>query len=579
MTNKSIRDKSQWELLRNSLSAKVLRTTLMGSLVLGIAALIMALVMNSYTLIEQGVRVSWHVASQASRTINESEVDVSYMKDKVTEIYSGLSDEQRPKTETEEYRKLFDHLLSDDMFHEAYSILDTYYQGSDGISDIYLAFIDEERKALVYLLDPDMSDETGCWPGDWEPLGDREISKFLNWDGEDRLYDIGNTDRYGIMITSAVPLYDIDGNRVCYVMADARMTDIFTRVMRFVVRFALGLVAVTLLFGLRLSRRMKDRLVKPINQITDTAQEYMEDRKNGIASRRFQHLDIHTGDELEKLSRTMAEMEQAMADYETNLTIITAERERIVTELSLAEKIQAGVLPKTFPAFPDRHEFDIHAAMDPAREVGGDFYDYFLIDDDHLALTISDVSGKGVPGALFMMGAKIMIADYYRLGKSPADVLEAANEAICQSNQEEMFITVWTAILEISTGKVIAANAGHEYPVLRQPGGNFEVMKDKHGFVIGGMEGMKYKEYEFTMEPGSTLFVYTDGVPEATASNGELFGMNRMVESLNKEPDAVTEQVLANVRASVDEFVGEAEQFDDLTMLCVKYFGPEKKEA
>jgi len=338
-------------------------------------------------------------------------------------------------------------------------------------------------------------------------------------------------------------------------------------------------VAVTLLFGLRLSRRMKDRLVKPINQITDTAQEYMEDRKNGIASRRFQHLDIHTGDELEKLSLTMAEMEQAMADYETNLTIITAERERIVTELSLAEKIQAGVLPKTFPAFPDRHEFDIHAAMDPAREVGGDFYDYFLIDDDHLALTISDVSGKGVPGALFMMGAKIMIADYYRLGKSPADVLEAANEAICQSNQEEMFITVWTAILEISTGKVIAANAGHEYPVLRQPGGNFEVMKDKHGFVIGGMEGMKYKEYEFTMEPGSTLFVYTDGVPEATASNGELFGMNRMVESLNKEPDAVTEQVLANVRASVDEFVGEAEQFDDLTMLCVKYFGPEKKEA
>jgi len=162
MTNKSIRDKSQWELLRNSLSAKVLRTTLMGSLVLGIAALIMALVMNSYTLIEQGVRVSWHVASQASRTINESEVDVSYMKDKVTEIYSGLSDEQRAKTETEEYRKLFDHLLSDDMFHEAYSILDRYYQGSDGISDIYLAFIDEERKALVYLLDPDVSDETGC---------------------------------------------------------------------------------------------------------------------------------------------------------------------------------------------------------------------------------------------------------------------------------------------------------------------------------------------------------------------------------------------------------------------------------
>jgi sigma-B regulation protein RsbU (phosphoserine phosphatase) len=577
MEKKSIREMTEKEKARNSLNAKVLRTTLMGSLVLGLAALAVGLFMLTYTLIEQSVKTSYNVVNQAAWSL-EMQEDPAYMTSKVLEIYESLTDEERQKTGTDEYRDHFRQLFGDLKFTTCIDTLDPFLSG-DVVSDVYIGYVDRDRKALVYIFDPDLSEETGCYPGEWEPLNDREMAKLLNWNGEGILYDIGNTERYGYMCTTAVPFFDIHGNRVCFVMADVTLTGILNKMKAFVLRFTLALLPVIALFGLRLSRRMKERLVKPINEITETAQEYMEDRKQGIASRRFMHLNIETGDELEELSLMMADMEQAMADYEANLTIITADRERIVTELTLAEKIQAGVLPKTFPAFPDRHEFDIYAVMDPAREVGGDFYDYYLIDDDHLALTISDVSGKGIPGALFMMSAKIMIADYYRLGKSPADLLEAANNSFCESNKEEMFITVWTAVLEISTGKVVAANAGHEYPVLRHAGQNFEVLKDKHGFVIGGMEGMKYKEYEFTMEPGSTLFVYTDGVPEATAENGELFGMDRMVESLNSDPDASAQQILANVRASVDGFVGEAEQFDDLTMLCIKYFGPQKKEA
>ena len=249
-----------------------------------------------------------------------------------------------------------------------------------------------------------------------------------------------------------------------------------------------------------------------------------------------------------------------------------AERERIGNELDMATRIQKSMLPHQFPPFPDRTEFDIYASMDPAREVGGDFYDFFLIDDDHLCMVMADVSGKGVPAALFMMASKIILQSCAMLGQSAGEILTKTNEAICSNNQAEMFITVWLGILEISTGKVTAANAGHEYPVLMQDG-IFTLMKDKHGLVIGGMEGVKYKEYEFMLKPGDKLFVYTDGVPEATAAGDVMFGIEKMVSALNKNPRSKPEQILKNVRTAVDDFVKDAEQFDDLTMLCMEYKG------
>ena len=249
------------------------------------------------------------------------------------------------------------------------------------------------------------------------------------------------------------------------------------------------------------------------------------------------------------------------------------ERSRLDTELSMASSIQADMLPNIFPAYPERSEFDIYASMDPAKEVGGDFYDYFFVDDDHLGLVMADVSGKGVPAALFMMISKILVQNYAMAGRGVKETLEAVNHQICTNNREEMFVTVWLGILEISTGRLTAANAGHEYPVLRKADGLFELVKDKHGFVIGGMDGVKYREYELQMTPGSKLFLYTDGVPEATDANKELFGTDRMLEALNAQPDASPEQTLQNVRAAVDAFVKDAEQFDDLTMLCVEYRG------
>ena len=249
-----------------------------------------------------------------------------------------------------------------------------------------------------------------------------------------------------------------------------------------------------------------------------------------------------------------------------------SEKERIKSELDTASGIQQSLLPHQFPPYPDRNEFNIYALMNPAREVGGDFYDYFLIDDDHLCLVIADVSGKGIPAALFMMMSKIIVQSYANTGISPAEILSNANETLSDNNPIEMFVTVWLGILEISTGKLTAANAGHEYPYIMK-NGQFSMLKDKHGFVIGGMKGVRYKEYEVQLEPGDRIFVYTDGVPEATNAQNAMFQNDNLLKALNKDPEASPEQILANVNEAVNDFVKDAEQFDDLTMLCLEYKG------
>ena len=247
------------------------------------------------------------------------------------------------------------------------------------------------------------------------------------------------------------------------------------------------------------------------------------------------------------------------------------------TELRTATQIQEAMLPNVFPPYPERSEFDLYASMDPAREVGGDFYDFFLVDDDHLCMVMADVSGKGVPAALFMMASKIILANNAKMGKSPAQILTDTNASICANNREEMFVTVWLGILEISTGRLTAANAGHEYPALRRADGAFELFKDKHGLVIGAMDFAKYREYEIQLCPGDKLFVYTDGVPEATDAQTELFGTERMLAALNEAPDGTPEEILKTVRRAVDGFVQGAVQFDDLTMLCLEYKGSKQR--
>ena len=312
-------------------------------------------------------------------------------------------------------------------------------------------------------------------------------------------------------------------------------------------------------------------VLRPLKIIQSSIRHY-KDRKDSYEVRR--HLErISMNNEIGELAQDVVEMTEEIDDHLERIRSITAERERIGAELKLATDIQKSTLPHIFPPFPDRTEMDIYALMDPAREVGGDFYDFFMIDDDHLCLVIADVSGKGIPASLFMMIAKIIIKSYAMLGIGPAEILSKTNETLCEDNRTDMFVTVWIGILELSTGTLRAANAGHEYPAFRHEGSQFELMKDKHGFVIGGMEDLVFTEYEVEMKPGSTLFVYTDGVPEASDSSNNMFGVERMIDSLNDAPESSPEEIIRHVRKSIDEFTRDGTQFDDLTMLCIRYNG------
>ncbi len=314
-------------------------------------------------------------------------------------------------------------------------------------------------------------------------------------------------------------------------------------------------------------------VLQPLRKVQHNIRLYKETKDSSTVNENLSR--IHSRNEIGQLSDDVMGMTKEIDDYLARIEKITGERERIVAELSLAARIQANMLPNTFPPFPDRTDFDIYASMDPAKEVGGDFYDYFLIDDRHLALAIADVSGKGVPAALFMMVSMILLHEAAAHETSPAAILREVNEKLLAHNRDGMFVSVWLGILDLETGTLTSANAGHEYPALRQPDGHFEISKNKHSLVLGAMNGIRFGEEQVRLAPGAKLFVYTDGLPEATDRSLQLYGLQRMQAALQQAEDGTPEEILRHVTADVAAFVGGAEQFDDLTMLCLVYRGPQ----
>ncbi len=247
------------------------------------------------------------------------------------------------------------------------------------------------------------------------------------------------------------------------------------------------------------------------------------------------------------------------------------ERQRISTELDVATRIQADMLPCIFPAFPDRPEFDIYATMNPAKEVGGDFYDFFMVDETHLAIVIADVSGKGVPAALFMVIGKTLINDHTKPDTDLGTVFTEVNELLCKSNNEGLFITAFEGVLDLVTGEFCFVNAGHEMPFIAKSGSAYEPHRLRAGFVLAGMEGVKYQSGSIQLSPGDKIFQYTDGITEATNAAKELYGMERLTDVLVKNTARPPAELLPIIKADIDAFVGDAPQFDDITMLCVEY--------
>ena len=315
------------------------------------------------------------------------------------------------------------------------------------------------------------------------------------------------------------------------------------------------------------------KITKPVEAIANIARGFV----NGEGKRKDSRAIV---EECEKLvsnkseAGILAEAFKTMVldidDYIQNLTRITTENERIATELHVARQMQVDMLPNTFPAFPERNEFEIYATMEPAKEVGGDFYDFFLIDGDRLGIVIADVSGKGIPAALFMVISRTLISNWARNGVDPSDVFTRVNSQLCEGNENAMFVTAWMGILQISTGVLTYSNAGHDPPLVMKPGGEFEQIATSKNLMLAGMDGIKYKQSTIRMNPGDRLFLYTDGITEANDVKGEQYGKDRLLARLNELSGETPEDTLTHIKEDIDVFAGSEPQFDDITMLMLQ---------
>ncbi len=441
------------------------------------------------------------------------------------------------------------------------------YKEKLGAEYVYLQSL--EGTQSINIVDPD---EAVLYTGSYEDTPEGYEEHTTN----EHIDSVVSHSEYGWLCSAYEPVVNSKGQNVAIVGVDINMNDVMDERQRFLTTmmvFAAALMIVSSMITVLLMRRIA---TKPLSMLAKATTGFVDDQ-TGYLKEKIINLPINSKDEIGDLYEEIRGMQGRIVEYLDNLTTVTAEKERIGAELNIAAQIQADMLPRIFPPFPERTDFDIYATMDPAKEVGGDFYDFYMLDDDHLCMVMADVSGKGVPASLFMTIAKTLIKNRAQLGEKPAEILYNVNNQLCDGNDAELFVTVWLAIIELSTGKGVAANAGHEHPAIRRKDGSFELVLYRHAPAVATMEGIRFKEHEFQLHPGDSLFVYTDGVTEATNLNDELFGTQRMLDALNKDPNAIPKFLLQNVRDDIDEFVGSAPQFDDITMMGLKYTGPEKK--
>ncbi len=452
-----------------------------------------------------------------------------------------------------------------------------------GFSYVYFIYPTEGKEyTMTYMFDPSMMTTKDADGSEILVFGDQAYEDpaehavmWRTWEtGEDQNTVDSVDNEYGYNYTYCQPLV-LNGEKIGLLCADASVNYVTNETRAAIEHLTLTSAGILLAATVLLFANLQNGILRRIVRLEHEVVTYSEtkDPQTAVTIREKKG----PNDELGSLADRFADMIGSLDVYMNDLQKVTAEKERIGAELSVATQIQADMLPRIFPAFPGRNEFELFASMDPAKEVGGDFYDFFLIDPDHLAVVMADVSGKGVPAALFMVIAKTLIKNRAQMGVSPAEVLAYTNEQLCEGNDAELFVTVWMAIIEISTGRGIAVNAGHEHPVICRKGGEYELVVYRHSPAVATLEGLRFREHEFRLYPGDSLFVYTDGVPEATNAHDEMFGNQRMLDAINEVRDQSPEARLRHVKEAIDGFVGDAPQFDDITMLCLDYMGPDKE--
>ena len=493
----------------------------------------------------------------------------------VKEVYESTPEEIRQDEFSDEYKEVLVNLL-DKKFWQKRELLSRYRENA-GMSATMIAFLDEQNERLVVVIDG--SELDGAFmPGQWisNEIGEIDSARKIRKTLESEWYmPISYGTLTGWTATDYIGIYDEAGNLAGYFTVNVRIEDLGAQIRRFLLIF---FPIVAILVGVSLfisSKFMSKRFLGPILALENAAKKVSsaENMEAYESKRFFKELNITTGDEFEHLWETMVRMEDDVVAAIAKIREQATEKQRIETELDVAKNIQLSAIPNDFPAFPDRKDFDIYASMTPAKEVGGDFYDFFLIDDNHLGLVIADVSDKGVPAALFMMMSKTLLRARAMEGGKPSSILAYTNKGLCKNNDNMMFVTIWFGILELSTGKITAANAGHEFPFYTDENGEYKLLKDVHGIMCGAFEEFEYEDYEFVLPKGGKLFVYTDGVPEAHNSNDEMLGLDETLAILNRYKSLDPMQTIKKVHEEIDSYAGDGNQFDDITMLCLEYRG------
>ena len=431
-----------------------------------------------------------------------------------------------------------------------------------GLKSAYLEYVDDGESYV--LVDPDMR---------LRDIGNVEdkIEEFSEYEGNDLIPATTYQYEGEWLCTACQPVtiyHDGYSENILQAGADLDMNDVIRERYWFIFNSVI-FIAITILITIVASMLITGKLIlKPLKLLSNGAKGFAKDDEEGFLVDDVINLPIQSNDEIGDLYQEIQLMQRRIIDSANKLTKATAERERVNTELRMASKIQNSMLPDEFP---DREEFELFANMDPAKAVGGDFYDFFFVDDDHLCLLIADVSDKGVPAALFMMSSKIIIKHRTMSGGTPGEILTDVNTILRQGNKSKMFVTVWMGILDINTGVMQCANGGHETPIIRSSNGTYKTYKDKHGAIVGAFPKAKIPDYELKLEPGDAIFEYTDGVPEANNTEEEMYGIERLEATLNDIGNKSPEDIINGVRESVNEFANGAEQFDDLTMICLEY--------
>ena len=446
---------------------------------------------------------------------------------------------------------------------------------------IFICPVPGEENTVVYMIDPSTTIPDNDKDSEFLVIGDKVYEdpkqhKYMwkTWEEGKSLLKADSVDnKYGFMYTYCYPVRS-KGKLVGMLCVDkdvVSVTDVivFSVLRQGIVTAFIFVVATMVLFAC-----IRRFILWRIEGLQDDVEKYSENKDPAMA----EEIKKRGGrnDEISTLSDKFSEMITSLDDYMKNLQHVTAEKEKISAELNVATQIQADMLPRVFPGFPEEEKYEIFATMDPAKEVGGDFYDFFMVDQDHLALVIADVSGKGVPAALFMVIAKTLIKNRLQMGETPSEALEHVNEQLCEGNDAELFVTVWIALIDLKTGHALEVNAGHERPAIRRKNGNYEMIRAKHSPAVAVMEGMTFRQTEFDLEPGDSIFVYTDGVTEATNKDEQLFGEERLNEALNRYAGLKPGALLPEITKEIDGFVGEAPQFDDITMLGMIYYGNDR---